>query len=442
MQFDFSGRASKRLLDTQTYRLVFDSDPPVRTDPRYAILSHRWSDEEIEFYELTHAQDLDTRQDPRWTKIRAACSIAQRHGIRWLWSDTCCINTSHPSEKNDAINSMFRFYEEAAICITYLPDVSYHAGDTVNADTFRRADQPNLYSEWFERGWTLQELLAPRNMEFYDRYWTLIETKRNLSQALSVITGIDASYLQGTEDFRNASVASKFSWQAKRRTTRPQDLVYSLLGIVGVNMTIRYSEGAEKAFMRLQKKLLTNSHHVDDESIFAWKAPKYGLPSIPRSDGTFGADEWGMLAPSLECFRDAGTITQGREYTKRGPSGGYRLEPWGLSFPFPPTWEPHPVLEIVAALSVFCIPCILCAMTASVRNISALKVVLNCYNIDERGQRRPVKILLRRRREDGDHDFVRQECSALRTTKRDLKARRLKSRNRDAKPIIILQPIV
>lgn len=187
MQVDFSGRVSKRLLDAQTYRSVFDSDTLVRTYPPYAILSHRWSDDEIEFPELTHAQDLDTSSDPRWAKIRAACSIAQRHGIRWLWSDTSCINTSHPSEKNNAINSMFEFYEEAAICITYSPDVSYRNRDPVNADTFRRADQANLYSEWFERGRTLQELLAPRNMKFYDKDWTLVETKSNLSQALSAI---------------------------------------------------------------------------------------------------------------------------------------------------------------------------------------------------------------------------------------------------------------
>lgn len=103
-------------------------------------------------------------------------------------SDTCCINTSHPSEKNDAVNSMSEFYEEAAICITYSPDVSCRNRDHVNADTFRGADQPNLYSEWFERGRTLQELLAPRNMdEFYDKDWTLVETKSNLSQALSAI---------------------------------------------------------------------------------------------------------------------------------------------------------------------------------------------------------------------------------------------------------------
>lgn len=65
MQFDFPGLATKRLLDTQSYKLVFDNDPEVRVDPRYAILSHRWSDTEVEFYELTHSQGLGTKQEPR-----------------------------------------------------------------------------------------------------------------------------------------------------------------------------------------------------------------------------------------------------------------------------------------------------------------------------------------------------------------------------------------
>jgi hypothetical protein len=135
---------------------------------------------------------------------------------------------------------MYRWYQESQVCYAYLCDVP--AGDVVGGDQL--SDFRN--SQWFTRGWTLQELLAPNMIIFFDKAWGEIGTKASLSKPIKVITGIDDLY-----NFRSASVAQKMSWAARRKTTRVEDRAYSLMGIFNIHMPTLYGEG-ERAFLRLQ----------------------------------------------------------------------------------------------------------------------------------------------------------------------------------------------
>ena len=101
-----------------------------------------------------------------YTKIRFCAQQAENDGLRHFWVDTCCINKADHVELQEAINSMFRWYQQAALCYVCLPDVS-SLGD------FAR-------SEWFTRGWTLQELLAPRVVEFYTSTGAILGTRTTL----------------------------------------------------------------------------------------------------------------------------------------------------------------------------------------------------------------------------------------------------------------------
>jgi hypothetical protein len=139
---------------------------------------------------------------------------------------------------------MYRFYERAAICYAYLRDVS--------VDTL---DETFVKSEWFTRGWTLQELLSPSNLEFYDCDWNLLGTKQTLSHLVSAATGIQEDVLIGQRQLRECSVAQRMSWAAGRVTSRLEDRAYSLLGIFDVNLTMLYGEGS-KSFLRLQEEIL------------------------------------------------------------------------------------------------------------------------------------------------------------------------------------------
>ncbi|KAI1120963.1 heterokaryon incompatibility protein-domain-containing protein [Nemania abortiva] len=297
-----------RLLDTTSFELRNGEQPTFRQEG-YAILSHRWTGVEITFEELkSHTAELRTAvgplSSPQADKIRGACETARNQGIKWMWIDTCCINKASATEESESINSMFKWYREARLCIAYLSDVKIN-GRRASSNIFKRIynDEP---SEWFFRGWTLQELLAPPDMQFYDMDWTYIGTKTDLAGSIARITGIETRYLIGTENFGEACIAAKMSWMAQRTTTREEDMAYSMVGIFGITMTPQYGEG-QGAFMRLQEILL--STYRFDESLFAWKMPE------PNAGAKFGArkdqwaaGEWGLLAASPEWFEGSGDI--------------------------------------------------------------------------------------------------------------------------------------
>lgn len=146
-------------------------------------------------------------------------------------------------------------------------------------------------SRWFTRGWTLQELLAPRDVRFYSMDWTFLGTKIELCNEISKITTISPPFLRGT-NVQHASVAKRMSWASERKTTRVEDTSYCLLGIFGVHMPMLYGEG-ENAFRRLQEEIIKVSN---DQSLFAW-------------GGEFGDEEAvGLLAKSPSQFRNSGNI--------------------------------------------------------------------------------------------------------------------------------------
>ncbi|KAJ4221414.1 hypothetical protein NW757_014468, partial [Fusarium falciforme] len=243
-----------RLLNTSTFEL---SDFVDGHTPPYAILSHTWGNEEVLFEDL-HG---DPTTKSGWRKVQGACKLAHRLGNKWIWIDTCCIDKSSSAELSEAINSMFHWYGQATTCYAYLADVPYSQSGKANYTACIEG------SRWFTRGWTLQELLAPRVVDFYSSEWRFIGSKVDLSHHLQRVTGIDAAYLDDRrKGLTSASVAEKMCWASKRRTTRVEDMAYCLLGLFNINMPLIYGE-REKAFQRLQQAIL---REIDDQSILAW----------------------------------------------------------------------------------------------------------------------------------------------------------------------------
>lgn len=249
-----------RLLHSKTleFEEFFDSDIP-----KYAILSHRWEGKEMSFQEF---QDDNKRAHPGFAKIQSCCSIAQRRKLDWVWIDICCIDKKSSAELTEAINSMYRWYEKAVECYAYLNDFSLAGPDQVK--DWKATRMSFQKSAWFTRGWTLQELLAPYTVIFFDRAWNSFGSKDSLAAEVSSITGIEVDHLTLART-RSVTVAQKMSWASKRKTSRIEDIAYCLLGIFDVNMPLLYGEGM-KAFMRLQLEIIKRSN---DESIFAWTAP-------------------------------------------------------------------------------------------------------------------------------------------------------------------------
>jgi hypothetical protein len=162
-------------------------------------LSHRWGDQEISFQELEAGLGKDK---DGYQKITTFCAQARDQGFEWAWVDTCGIDKTSSAELSEAINSMYKWYEQSAVCFVYLSDVTAQVepdGSTYSLD-FKK-------SCWFTRGWTLQELIAPGSVEFYASDWIHIGDKRSKVNELSRITGVDAGVLCGDDPVRACSVA-------------------------------------------------------------------------------------------------------------------------------------------------------------------------------------------------------------------------------------------
>lgn len=280
------------LLDTTTLQLcAFFSTPPP-----YAILSHTWGVEEVTFQEMGTP---DAERKRGFKKITQCCAQAKLDGLKYAWVDTCCIDKRSSAELSEAINSMFRWYSEAHICYAYLEDVDIHS--RCFWETASRQ------SRWFKRGWTLQELLAPKHVTFFDKDWSEIGTKLSLLDDVSQITGIPHVALLHPSIIYEHSVSERMSWASNRQTTRLEDVAYCLLGIFGVNMPLLYGEG-KRAFRRLQLKILSGS---DDHSIFAWtKVHESGrLPEpVTKKPVSILADSPAFFGRGIVVLRQEGNL--------------------------------------------------------------------------------------------------------------------------------------
>jgi hypothetical protein len=313
-----------RLINTGT----FEFEEFMGAVPKYAILSHTWTEGEVTLQDWERARNSEAwlvkgakalwsngrtdakrqlpiyhsppadhslfedsvgafnQQRPRYGywKILKACFQARTDGLGYLWCDTNCIDKTSSAELSEAINSMYSWYRDSSRCYAYLEDVPMTTQATLCAeDSYLRS------SRWFTRGWTLQELIAPLETVFFSREWTRLGTKSTLVQVISEITGVDEKYLLKMEGIHGASIAQRMSWAANRITTRPEDIAYCLLGIFNVNMPLIYGEGA-KAFVRLQEEIIKTS---DDHSIFAWTWVPELTDSIMRMkrEGSFSSQD-------------------------------------------------------------------------------------------------------------------------------------------------------
>ncbi|KAF1831217.1 NACHT-domain-containing protein, partial [Decorospora gaudefroyi] len=303
----------------------FDED----TKPAYAILSHRWGAEagEVTFEDVVGNTG---KNKPGYAKIRFCGEQAQRDGLQYFWVDTCCINKANKAELSLAIQSMFRWYHHSARCYVYLSDVSSRPLDTTpacnpQASEFQRTDQltwiwillfiypmfrwyhimlqrffvllnvsgPQAYeskqvqkSEWFTRGWTLQELLAPSSVEFFSREWEKLGDRVSLKSVIHEVTTIPHEVLEGAP-ISQFSVDERLRWRQTRDTKVEEDAAYSLSGIFNVDMAPVYGEGIKSAFQRLYEKIRQQEEYLRQQEEYLRKCEECLLDlcgTDPRND--------------------------------------------------------------------------------------------------------------------------------------------------------------
>lgn len=292
------------LLNTRTYDFKDFDKMEELGGPPYAILSHVWGTPE---HEVTYADMQNPEVAQRrhgWPKVQQFCALAHQNGLEWACDDTCCIDKSSSAELSQAINSMYLWYAGARVCYAYLSDVEDSDTEDPRAEgsSFRR-------SRWFRRGWTLQELIAPRMVLFFSKSWHSLGSKFSLARVIEEITNVDCAVLMHRRLLDDVSIARRMSWASARETSKVEDRAYSLMGIFGVYMPTIYGEG-DRAFIRLQMEIIRRS---TDQSIFAWGTP-YDFQVLldnasAFSDGPrWAADFRSLLALSPDSFKGSANI--------------------------------------------------------------------------------------------------------------------------------------
>lgn len=238
-----------KLLNTRTLQV----QQALPQTPHYATLSGLWD-------------GTSTRSIiPTLAQKQSACATALRLGLEWVWLQSLCIDYSSSAEISECMNSLFGTLRESAVCLVYLEDVLLQAGAPAASEV---AGKLLRTSRWLQRIWTLPELIASKDIIFFDRNWRQIGTKQLLLHELSAATRIDRLVLEDSESLSDFSVGRKMSWASACSYDREEDLAYALIGLFGISMMILYGEG-HRAFFRLQEEILKIT---DDASLFCWQA--------------------------------------------------------------------------------------------------------------------------------------------------------------------------
>ncbi|KAK5731325.1 hypothetical protein LTR15_001264 [Elasticomyces elasticus] len=250
--------------------------------PAYAILSHTWGSDEDEASFEDSVNGSWSRRSIGTKNIRFCAEQAKADGLEYFWIDTCCINKTSSSELQEAINSMFDWYRKAQVCYVYLTDVWACDGSDIPYPTeqimarFRR-------SRWFTRGWTLQELLAPYQVEYFSAECTKLGTKQGLRQQIIEATALPLSAINGLP-LTQFSVEDRLSWGALRTTKRSEDAAYSLFGIFGISMPLLYGEGKTRAFRRLNVEIKKEAQYLPSSLVPSGKSNRNPGTTTTKDD--------------------------------------------------------------------------------------------------------------------------------------------------------------
>ncbi|KAL4258159.1 hypothetical protein AB1N83_012360 [Pleurotus pulmonarius] len=249
---------------------------------RYAILSHRWDldDQELTFECMEHFGSEGSRGQERrgYAKFRGFCDAAAFHGCRYVWIDRGCINRRDKAELDVSISSMYQWYSKAYVTIVYLSETT-------------EADHEIFYypfqDSWWRRGWTLQEFVASTRKRYYYRNWKPIDDQD---------WDHDARLFDDQDGSHGGFLTRVFQSMQSRQTKLPEDMAYCLHSLLNVHPPIRYGEGFERAFYRLQTEYVTGgcpisgysrsvaSNQFSKARLFRWSGKRSAWNSMFASD--------------------------------------------------------------------------------------------------------------------------------------------------------------
>ncbi|KAI6017080.1 hypothetical protein EDC04DRAFT_486331 [Pisolithus marmoratus] len=238
----------------------------------YVMFSHAWQGNEPSFQDVKEAKSVWNLPDTSLNeKLRNFCRETCRLGHNWAWSDTCCIDKTASSTLNQSLTSMYKWYADSAATLVFLAGVAH---PTKHGDLTR--------SFWMTRAWTLQELLAPKVIFFYDSEWKpyLANSETNHKESPEIMQEVaDAIKIPhgsiATFSPDDLGVRVKLRLASTRNATVEEDVAYSLIGIFKSDIRPYYGEGAD-ALGHLLEEIVARLGEV---TVIACQTP-YTPPSL------------------------------------------------------------------------------------------------------------------------------------------------------------------
>ena len=230
---------------------------------RYVMFSHRWQPDEPTFQQVEKMSIYNLPVSPAFSKLQIFCKLVHTLRFEWAWSDTCCVNQLDRGVQQESMVAMFRWYCGSSLTIVHLLGV------------FSQSQKKGRLwrSIWNTRGWTYQEYVASKVVQFYTEDWKpylgldIFNHKESpiilseMERAMNFATQNLATLQPGLERARE-----KLYLASRRETTREKDMAYSLFGIFNVAIPVIYGEG-NQAVGRLLEHILTRSDNV---TLLAW----------------------------------------------------------------------------------------------------------------------------------------------------------------------------
>ncbi|KAI5986039.1 hypothetical protein F5J12DRAFT_930337 [Pisolithus orientalis] len=257
----------------------------------YVMFSHAWQGKEPSFQDVNLVNSVwDLPDTPLNNKLRNFCQETRRFGYRWAWSDTCCIDKLNSSILNESLTSMYRWYANSAATLVFLADVAHPS-----------KPEDLRCSKWMTRAWTLQELLSPNVISFYDSEWKpyLGDIGMNHKQSPGIMQELaDAiKVLPGTivSSPDDLGVREKLRLASTRNATKEEDIAYSLIGIFKSDIRPHYGEQSD-ALGHLLEEIVA---HTGEVTILAWSGTSSSYNScLPASISVYSQIPYNP--PSLE----------------------------------------------------------------------------------------------------------------------------------------------
>ena len=246
---------------------------------RYVMLSHKWQSHEPTFQTVENTSVYDLPASPTFSKLHNFCKLVEALQFKWAWSDTCCVNQLDKGVLQESLVAMFSWYQGSSLTVVHLLGVFSES----------QGEGCLWKSIWNTRGWTYQEYLASKVVQFYTEDWKpylglnilnhkespiiLSEMERAMNFAAKELTTLQPGLDRAREKLYLAS---------RRRTTREEDMAYSLFGIFNVALPVIYGEG-NQAVGRLLEHILPRSENV---TLLAWTGSSGSHHSYLPSDLT------------------------------------------------------------------------------------------------------------------------------------------------------------